>query len=248
VIPHCLESLDWRTGLDVLSLDFARPVYHDLGLPIGCEETLKGLARDALTGRLGEETILSARPLGDSADYHSIHAVPFLECTSRIFGPSGRRRVEYWVAYTVCTENHNPWVLYNDVLSTWAAIYRTTNRDEIGFSADPATVAREVKAASDLSVPEAILRKQRQTVLTDWDLSLFSKLGLLEIPEGSDFFPLVDAIELMIAMHRFQTFWPWLLSFIGREDLAAIGSFAKIRARKRDMPYVSPEALPILIP
>jgi hypothetical protein len=242
--PHWLESFDWQTGLEILSLDFIEPVYYDLGVQIRDRLTLKRLSRDALTGVLTGHPHNSPFPEGE--DFYSAHLVPFLEWTGGALGRSGRKRLEFWVAYTVSTGIHNPWTFYEGIISTWAAIYRKTNRDEIGFATDPERIAGEVKVAGDLSAAEAVLQKQRRSALTDWDLSVFTKLGLLDVPKGSDFFPLVDAIELTITMHRFHTFWSWLLSFIGPKDLDAIASYAKDKAAQNKVHYVPPGDLPVL--
>jgi hypothetical protein len=239
------DAVDWQTGLYVLSLDFIDPVYDELGVQIRQRETLKGLARDALTG-LFTGYLANANASAKGEDFYSAHVLPFLESSGRVFGLPGRQCVEYWVAYIVCSEGENPWVLYEDLMSSWAANYRKTGHDEIGFSTDVITIAGEVLLAGDLSVAEATLQQQRRRILTYWDLSIFTRLGLLEIPEGSDFFPLVDGILLMIAMHRFHIFWSWLLSFIGEGDLDAIGRYAKNKFEERKIPYVAPGDLPVL--
>ena len=246
------RAYHWRSRLEMLTLDFARPVYHELGIRVRCQEMLRGLARDTLEGRLsGDEGVRRLLIGGQScqgSDFYTAEALPFLSVLERALGLEARRAVEHWVDYVACSENYNPWTLYEDVLTSWASNFRRTGKDELGFT-DPATIEAQLRSFRDIRGSEEVLSKQRCRVLTEWDFPLFARHGLLEIQEGSDFFPFVDALALTILMNRFQDFWGWLLTFIDPVNLQAIAVLARQLAdakRDSDVVYCDPSHLPYL--
>lgn len=248
-IDSWLEARDWIYGLELLSLDFIDPVYEQLGIGVRFRNTLKGMARDTLAKRHTEEPapceILSPR---DYLIFHSAQVMPFLEMVERTLERGDTQRLHHWVRYIACTDDHNPWMLYEDVLSSWAAILRKTGKDSIGFEADSHLIAARLRAVTDCSEASEALARQRGSFLTAWDFPFFAERGLLEIPENSDFFPFVDGIELAIRMKNFQDFWQWLLLFAGPTDLRSVGRFASQCAHERHRSaystYVDPEMLP----
>jgi hypothetical protein len=242
-----LEGYEWVSGLKMLSLDFIHPVYGELGVGIRWEETLRGLARDTLRGRHleGRPLLLKSGQSDDLSEFYSIQVVALLDLLERALGRKSRLKLEHWVQYIACTENHNPWTVYEDLLTSWASIFRKTRKDEIGFSIDPALIAAELRLARDLDGPRELLSQQRKKFLTAWDFALFSELGLLDIPEGSEFFPFVDGILLAIGMAKFQDFWKWLVSFISSDDLEAVAVAVRKRAQDRDITYCDPARLPL---
>jgi hypothetical protein len=235
---------DWINGLRLLSLDFGRPVYRHLGVDVECEETLRGLTRDTLLGRhspQGEAFTVGA--FDDPESTYSFWIAPYLSALDRALGPNDRRRVEHWVKYVACTEQHNPWVLYEDLLSSWASNFRKTGVDRIGFLTNAGTIARELASANELSREKAVLSEQRVRPLTDWDTRFFNEQDLREIPEGSNFFPFVDPLILAIWMSRFQRFWLWMLAFIEPSDLERIGVAALARSSNAGSYYCAPNEL-----
>jgi hypothetical protein len=241
------EVIDWINGIELLSLDFTRPVFSDLGVGVGVElgETIRSLARDTLIGKYsGQKEPFELGSWSDPEVTWTVWIAPFISAVERAIGSTERRKIEHWIRYTVCTEeDRNPWIVYDNVLSKWASIVRRTDVDPIGFSADAATIAREMKLICDVTEPTNLLAKQAARALTDWDLPRFARLGLFEIPHGSDFFPFVDAIILTIRMSRFQRFWLWLLSYLSPSDLELIASAASSLAKEEGVPYRHPGQL-----
>ena len=240
------EGYRWQVGLETLSLDFIRPVYGELGVEIRCEETLRGLVRDTLKGRLlvDHPRLLKSPTSDDVSDFYTTQVPALLHVLETAFGQDSRLRLEHWIQYIAYSENDNPWTLYEDLLTSWASNFRKTGEDEIGLS-DPARIAAELRSARDLDAVTELLSRQSKKFLTDWDFPLFSDFGLLEIPEGSDYFPFVDGIVLAIGMRKFQDFWKWLVSFISAEELQAIAEAAKKRALNKDFAYCEPAKLPL---
>lgn len=241
------EVLDWMTGIEILSLDFARPIYHELGVGVSCEETLRGLSRDTLLGRYSDQQ--DPFRLDVWAEPETTRVVwvePFLGALDRSLGRIEKNRVIRWVMFVHSDDkDRNPWMLYEDLFATWASIFRREGVDGIGFSADAAIIANKLKAAFNLTEPEDTLRKQRSRPLTDWDEPRFTRLGLRDIPEDSDFFPFVDGLLLSIWMARFQGFWQWMSSFITSEDLNRIADTARKVADEKQIRYCRPEQLPL---
>ncbi len=196
------DGYQWRRGLEIVSLDFVRPVYGELGIGIRFQETLRGLARDTLQGRYTESDLPLLPPPSsiETTDFYSTHVMPLLNTLERALGQRSRQQLEYWVHYIACSEGQNPWVLYDELMTSWSSAFRRTAKDGIGFSADPAVIAERMRLSRDLAGPRELLFRQRQKFLTDWDFPLFSELGLLEIPKDSEFFPFTDAILLAIGM------------------------------------------------
>jgi hypothetical protein len=229
----------WHSALTVLSLDFAAPVYAELGVGVNREETLRGLARDALLGRLSYGSRVDAPPA--PPDLETPH---FLDGVRASLGPRAEERVDHWIRFTACTERRlNPWVLYSGLLSGWANVFRRTGSDEIGFAVDPAEVEKTYSRLCSVEDIERILTVERHKAPTEWDASRFAEFD--EVSAGSDFFPYVAEIELAARMSRFQGFWRWLLSYVTPADLQAIGSLAAKRARRGPFVYRSPDDLPL---
>jgi len=235
-------------GIELLSLDFARPVYKELGVDVVCEETLRGVARDALLGRLAQQRQpFQLDVWGDPESTHSVWVAPFTSLIERALGLEDRARVEYWVKYMVCTEERNPWVGYGDLLGSWASAVRTNRGDRFGLSADVHAIAQRLKRMLNVSEIEEALNRQAGHRLTEWDLPRFERLGLSEIPEGSGFFPFVDQILLIIRNHRVQQFWQWLASEATPQDINAIGAAALARSLENGSRYTPPADLPLPI-
>jgi hypothetical protein len=230
--------------LELLSLDFIRPVYVDLGVGVEWQESLRGLARDALLGTLGSgPPRLQPLPHGESVSFFLATGQPFLDTFQRAFGPQPTERVRFWVEYVLCQEDCNPWVLYERLFARWQGTYRHTGVDEFGFQSEAPIVLSKLREV-DAPAASGRLAKQRNSALSEWDFKLFSKMGLLEIPEDSDFFPFVDAILLAISMRRFQHFWRWLASFAGSASVGSIAAAAERLATEKRMPPCDPSALP----
>jgi hypothetical protein len=240
------RDLDWRLGLEILSLDFTRSVYGDLGVGVACQETLRGMARDALLGLLESGTrgvrTLSA---GEPESFFLVSAEPLLDIFRRAFGEGPSGRIKYWVEHVLCQENHNPWVLYERLFAGWASTLRRTGRDKLRLGNSAAAVQTKFLALGSSDAPERLL-KERRGFLSEWDFKLFSKMGLLEIPEGSDFFPYVDAILLAISMKKFQDFWRWLVPFLGPAGVASVAAAAERFATDRHVAFCAPGELPSL--
>ena len=241
------EVIDWIRGIEILSLDFARPVYGQLGVRIEYEETLRGLARDALVGRFsGQKVAFCLDSWKDPATTYAVWIVPFLAAVERSLGSNDRGRIIYWIKYVACNDERNPWMLYEQLLSSWASVFRRTGVDRFGLAAGAAAMAAEFQIAHNIDEPKDLLAKQKARFLTDWDLPRFTRLGLLEIPAGSEFFPFVDALILIIRMNRFQCFWRRLPSYVGSDDLERIGFAALQLAGENGIAYCTPEELTAL--
>ena len=238
------ESLSWRSVQRILSLDLSRAIYQELGTGIRCEETLRGLARDALTGRLGAEFLTRDLARDAGPDFYWEQAVPFQEGIERALGRSARASLEHWARYVASTEANNPWTNYEDLFLSWASTFRRTGKDEIGFAIDASLVASELRSRTDLSDVEEILNRERRKPITDWDAACFERLEVYGHPGETDYLPYLAEIKLAIAMKRFQDFWRWLLSAIGPLDLQAIASAAQKRLASHEGAFSAPDQLP----
>jgi hypothetical protein len=242
--PTWLSGLNWYEALELLSLDFTAPIYPELGVGITCAETLRGVIRDTLLGRLnGSEAKCVGSP-AELALFYSSHVQALLTVLERALGPSSRARLEYWTSYVACSEDHNPWCPYEEMFQAWASEMRRTGNDSITFSLSPALILLKFDQITNIDETRKILANQRHRFLTDWDLPLFRDRGLLDLPVDSEFFPFVDQAVLAIAMNRFQTFWSWLRAAITDTDILRID--ALMQARGRGSP-VHPRELPVLI-
>ncbi|HLH16942.1 MAG TPA: hypothetical protein VKX45_06960 [Bryobacteraceae bacterium] len=236
------EARDWKSALEILSLDFARPVYRELGVGIQNEETIRGISRDALLGRYSLPESLEATPPPEVTTEEGVE--PLLPAVARILGDKAARQLGYWVRYTACSESDNPWTEYERLFFAWAGTLRRLGRDDFRLTTDPAIVASQLHWMTNLESSKGILSRQRTKPLSDWDLPLFSRMGLFETPAGSDYFPYVDAIMLTIGLAQFQRFWLWLLPRLKPADLASIGLLAEQRAHSK-MRHTLPEELPL---
>lgn len=236
-----VESFYWRAGLRILSLDFTRAVYHHLGVGVECHETVRGIARDALTGRLAVSANYGAGEL--NSGFYSQQVIPFLGAVDRALGRSARDNVQYWAQYVACAEPSNPWTLYEGLFSTWASVLRRTGKDEIGFGTDPLMLANKFRAATDLSDIKEVLGLERKKPITEWDAICFERLEVYDHPQG-DYFPYVAEIDLAVAMKRFHDFWRWLVAAIGPSDLRAIESAVRRSTSQEDDSLCPPDRLP----
>jgi hypothetical protein len=240
------EAGAWMEAIELLSLDFARPVFSELGVGIVWEETLRGLARDALLGRVGHRSgLFDTVSMGNADALNSTWRAAFLSVIDRAMGPEDRARVEHWVEHVAFAPTESPWSTYEELLSSWGANFRKTGNDRIGLGSDAGLIARDLKTTFDVREVEALLTKRASRFLTDWDLPRFKRLGLLEIPEGSDFFPFVDGMLLTIHRSRFQVFWRWLVSALSEEYLERVGAAALVQSRAQGVPFASPLELPL---
>ena len=237
-----LELYYWRSALEILSVDIARPLYPELGIHIVGEEKLRKAVREALCGgpwmHPPSECRFTLLPgLGPTS------VAALMQRLDSDIGAGTAAELEYWVRYVACTDDENPWALYEDLFEVWASSLRRSGRDHFGLSADAAAIEARFRLASDRDRPTAVLDEQRAQPLSGWDAAVLTTDGL--IPEGSDFFPIVDAVLLTIGMARFQDFWQWLVSFIGPADLSSIQSAVRRRADGKGVPYCPAEALPL---
>jgi len=238
-------GLAWRRGLQLLSLDFVRPVYEELGVGVACHETLRGLARDLLAGRCTTKRHPEPQSVEGLEAFCASEIPVFLQMLEGALGSSDQKKVVHWVRYVACTEDHNPWVPYQEFLLSWASAFRNKGKDEIGFSVDASTITLRLGLIGDLKRVEEVLCRRGRSFLTEWDFPLFKDLGLLEIPAGSHFFPFVDAILLAIDMRRFQVFWLWFISFVGQHDLQSVDAVLRKRSNDAGIPHCPPWELPL---
>jgi hypothetical protein len=239
------EVWQWIQGLELLSLDFSRAVYSYLGVGVNAEETLRGLARDTLAGRYsGMIEPFQLDHWTDPNMVFSVWVVPFLSVARRAFGDTELERVKYWIKYIACTEEGNPWVLFEDFFSSWASTFRRSGTDPIGLSSDASAIRLRLEQFCDVDRARSLLLKQDKQSLSDWDYPRFVRLGLLEIPEDSDYVPFVHPLMLAIQMNQFQHFWRWLSSFVNDRDSEMIASAVMKFAERTEMPYVAPHDLP----
>ncbi len=233
-------------ALELLSLDFTRCVFGELGVGVSWEESLRGLARDALLGRLG--TVGRAFDIESGNQPYETYLAwiaPFLSVLERAMGLDSRRNLEYWVKHVMCASERSPWHIYEEMFTSWAAHFRKTAKDSIGLEADPQVIVLELDRLLDIASVDDRLKKQAASFLSDWDIVRFRRLGVLEIPEGSDFFPFSDDLSLSVERHRFQVFWRWLTEHVSKTDIEAIGRAALGQKSPPQAPRVSPAELPL---
>jgi hypothetical protein len=239
-----VDARDWVLGLEKLSLDFTRRVYSDLGVGVSLEESLRGMIRDTLLGRLALEPFAIRGPEGYLTAY-VVHIEPFLSLLERALGPRDRRRLEHWIKFIACTDQHNPWMIYKDALSVWASTLARDGTDQIGLSVHSVDIAKRFEQVWNIDQAEGALTRARHLPLSEWDLEIFKKRGLLEIPPDSEFFPFIDDLTLAIGMKRFQEFWMWLLSFLNDSEFRRANVFIRNYAETRKRPSCPPEQLPL---
>ncbi len=238
------HGYNWLSGMELLSLDFLRPVYDDLGTGIGREETLRGLARDALLWHLNPGFHREPQSTEGMAAFFRYQVGALVQIAESALGEGAGQALAHWIQFVQCQESTNPWTKYQDLFLSWASKLRTTGVDAIGFSLGAAEVAERLRESVNAGRVRETLERRRSAFLTEWDFRLFKERGLLEIRDGSPFFPFVDAAILTVEMHRFQTFWMWLVSTATSQDLKAIDVFVRAR-EETDVAHVAPWELPI---
>lgn len=222
VMDEYLEARRWQSALELLSLDFVRSVFEELGVDIRFEETLRGLVRDGLLGRFDQQTIpLVAQSPAQVILAHEQNLVPALDALGASLGKIQQIKLRHWVLY-VHDSDHNPWVPYHETLSTWAQRIRRKQKDTIGLCGDVQKIALELREATNSKDIEDRLRMARSRQLSAWDQRLFAQRGLLELPPDSDYFPFVDEIELTVRMKRFQHYFGQMASGLSSHDRKAI--------------------------
>lgn len=219
---------DWYAGIELLSLDYVRDVFTELGLELRSqgEVIVREAARNALIGatHTGSDEVLS---------FYLTQVPQYRSAIQSKLGVVSLDRVDQWIKYTLCTETHNPWMQIEDIFTSWASAFRKTAQDAIELS-DPYCVLRELTATLNLDVFAQRLALQRSRPLSDWDQPLFVQRGLLELPKDSDYYPWEDTVLLVIGMARFHKFWKWLNRACGERDRKRIISFLIAKAQERD--------------
>ena len=212
-------AYDWFTSLELVSLDFVRPVFGELGLKLDSPsgDVIRATARESLREM--------ARTDKHDVELFYAQGVPrFLTTVARELGTDCRDRIVDWVRHTACTEECNPWIQCEAHIMTWASMFRRAGIDEVGFE-QPTSILLRLEFERDLTAVARQLEDQRQKPLSDWDLPLFIRRGLLEIPKESDYYPWVDGILLVIEMARFQRFWSWLVGNTGTNERTSLTAF-----------------------
>lgn len=176
-----------------------RTVYDTLGINVEDEESLRLLAHNTLSPPHGATAVRGGRT-------RVLDITGFLESVEQRLGTRSRRQVEYWALNIACTENHNPWTLYQHLFLNWASQFRRTGKDAIGLSVDAALIERRLQEMTAVTEQEGALQQQRHRTLSEWDFRLFSEHGLLELPFGSDYFPFIDALLLLLTRMASRTF------------------------------------------
>jgi hypothetical protein len=241
------EASDWRRGLEAISLDLTRVVYHRLGVNLRLEETFRGLARDAIAGNYSEGTLVANEVSAAHSNlvFFENQVTPMLEILHRSLGADATANVKYWIRYVFCTQDDNPWRIYEDAVSSWASHLRKTGKDQFGLRADANAIELHLRALVRNDNSECLLVAQAKQPPSPWDHPLFDERGLKEIPIGSEFFPFVDDLLVAIRMNTFQQFWAWLRTQIAVEDLRAISRFVEQKARDLRIDFIEPELLPV---
>jgi hypothetical protein len=243
------EVFDWMRSIELLSLDYVRPVYGSLGVRIELEETLRGLARDTLLGRLaGEPAPFQLDSWSDPADTYRVWITPLLSAIERGLGRQPLLRLEHWVKYIVNAEEDNPWVVYEEFLRHWASEAQAEKSDRLGLSGQHALeIEHELRLASEVDRERTLLRKQSSKPLSDWDFQHFVQMGLLEIPPDSDYWPLEGLTVMIIRRFRFQNFWRWLSVLLSPGEMDRLGAGVLEFATERNLCYSPPSKLPITL-
>lgn len=217
-----IEASRYTWALKLLSLDCIRPLYQDLGVGIRFEETLRGLARDALLGTFDGRLVPLENGSTERVELaYQRNIVPALEALGRAIGEIEQRRLHYWVLYVWRTDG-NPWRPYLELLSGWASTIRRGHRDSIGLSVDVEAVAIELRDTITTQDIEPLIQKSLSLPLSRWDRRLFEQRGLAEISPGSDFVPFADEIALTIRMKRFHRYLHRFVSLLKPDEIEAI--------------------------
>jgi hypothetical protein len=224
---------NWLKGLQLLSLDFLRPVYSSLGTGILREETLRGLARDALLWRLDSGCHPEPQSAPGMAAFYRYQVGALLQIAEPALGESAERALTHWIQFVQCQEDSNPWVRYQDAMLSWASHFRKTGIDSIGFSQDAAEIEKRLRQNVKAEEVRKILEQQSTRFLAEWDFPLFKDQGLLDVRDNSPFFPFVDSAVLVVEMHRFQLFWIGLIASVNNGEVRAIDAF--VRGRKDEV-------------
>jgi hypothetical protein len=230
---------------ELLSLDFVRPVFGDLGVGIRMEESLRGLIRDVLLGRFDSSLAVGPYNHGSvEVDAGKVASTGF-DVVASTLGSVVRDHFEYWFLYIYRTDG-NPWEIYESFFSAWASRARQGAFDAIALIPDGVAVAQAFKEATTTADIRELVHRTRGEPLSSWDRRLFERRGLFSIPSNSDYFPFGDEISLCVRMTRFQQFFRRLISALQERDYKAIET--AVAARLTDDPgsFVMISSLPKL--
>lgn len=230
-----ISGFDWLSSLELLSLDFIDPVFSDLGVGVSRVETLRGIVRDTLRGRLHDRELNRAGSPEQIASFYSVHVPAMLGVVERALDTDASASLGYWVSYVACTEDDNPWCSYQNMFESWASVLRRTGIDRIEFSGNPRMILSNFETMTCVEESRQKLISQKRRPLTEWDFPLFRERGLLDLPDGSDFFPFIDQAALVIAMNAFQNFGRWLKASLSEQDFLQIDAAMQARGAKPEV-------------
>lgn len=239
------EELLWRNALIVLSLDFSRAVYSDIGVCVPQQETVRGIARDCLLRRFAPELSSSSGILYDP-ELTFDEAIPseFLSRVEQALGHGASELIKYWVLYVVNTELDNPWVQYQDIFLSWASRWRRCCDDSLGIGSESHRLEAKLRSCLDVAGLRSLLEVRRLHNLSEWDAPIFGALGVAEIPPSSNFFPLVSEFTLYCSISRFQSFFLEVREQLSPEAVREIALMAESSARANGHPFCPPLSLP----
>lgn len=194
------RNFDAWVAIEWLSLDRMLARYGSAGLFVSNPALVMMLSRGVVQARLDAEKIdrRNEALLVDLDHY--------LESVSKTLGGDESRRLEHWIRYVHLVEVSNPWVPFKTMLGEWSAAYRGGGVDFLGFDCDPRWLADKHRLEVIEACPKGVAGPIRAEELSEWDASLFTRRGFLEIPAGSDFVPFEDDFELAARMHLVQKF------------------------------------------
>lgn len=211
------NSLRWIFAAQLLSLDFSRWFYPELGVGILFQESLRGMMRDALASTCGRDAITFRPDSSGRVIAYEASILPALGRFTLAFGNQDRKRLDFWVNY-VFGDDDNPWEPYEDHLLRWARHAAEQPVQPIATGFDTVGIAARLRASISISDIAEVEMRARHEPRSTWDKIWFDRAGESEIPTGSEYLPFLDKALLCIRMHRFQRYVVDFMSLLSEQE------------------------------
>lgn len=210
--PVTSEDLPWLRVSLMLSLDSTRAFWQVMGLEMERPETLVGLLRDALNGRLGGSRIDATRPLTvQQVDLFRRSEISALLLSMNWMDDGSGDRLAHWVR-TTYSGNDNDWCRFMRHSSGW--FYAQVDEEAV-----VSAIRAEYMAAVRVDDVERDLRSGT-LFESRWDRVLAKREGYPDVHPELDWYPVFDDVILTVRVYRFQRFWRRIRDLYGEEKLA----------------------------
>ena len=209
-----VEAAMWIAALEFLSLDVVRLFYYELGLDVPQHETLRGIIRDALSGRFrATEPTVQNRWVSVAHRSFECDIGPALTVLERALGTEVRQRLKHWVRYVYSFDN-NPWTPYHCYLLEWGGRIRRGQPDQVGFR-DPRRLAELVRERTRSDDIEMLVGRQQPS---EWDQAVLGSRGYEDISSGPIYSVLSDQACNVVRQMRFQRFFREMIDTMSEDE------------------------------